>query len=117
MIIILDVCIQFVRSSFVDAAQQLERRSQPGAARQATALLRHDATSKLEHVNGALSTRESSVSETHQIRILTAAIAPARTHKADIFTRRYQESEGSDFGEEEEDSDAEAPRKLILAPT
>lgn len=27
---------------------------------------------------------------------------------------RYQESEGSDFGGEEEDSDAEAPRKLSL---
>lgn len=42
-------------------------------------------------------------------------IALARTHKADRFSHRYQESEGSDFGEEGEDSDAEAPRELYLA--
>ena len=36
----------------------------------------------------------------------------ATKYKANIVVLRYQESEGSDFGEEEEDSDAEAPRKL-----
>lgn len=42
-------------------------------------------------------------------------IKPARTHKADEFSHRYQESEGSDFGEEGEDSDAEALRKPSFA--
>lgn len=31
--------------------------------------------------------------------------------KLTLLLYRYQESEGSDFGEEEDDSDAEAPRK------
>ncbi len=36
--------------------------------------------------------------------------AHATSNQADITPFRYQESEGSDFGEEEDDSDAEAPR-------
>lgn len=36
----------------------------------------------------------------------------ATSIKLTLLLYRYQESEGSDFGEEEDDSDAEAPRKI-----